>query len=151
MDFSVFGKARDVRAVHNEKEPVLISSNASGSFTAVNPVQPAKAYSPIDVTELGMAMEVSPEQLLKAAEPILVSEADNVMDESWLQAPKAWSPMEVTVLGKTMDVILSLYRNALSHIAVTMYSLPSITATCGTMISPVFSVAATEHVPLSLI
>lgn len=58
MDFSVFGKARDVRAVHNEKEPVLISSNASGSFTAVNPVQPKKAYSPIDVTELGISIEV---------------------------------------------------------------------------------------------
>ena len=58
MDFSVFGKARDVRAVHNEKVPVLISVNASGSFIVVSPVQPKKAYSPIDVTELGKTIEV---------------------------------------------------------------------------------------------
>ncbi len=42
--------------------------------TEVSSEQLSKAYSPIEVTELGMVTEVSREQLLKAYSPIEVTE-----------------------------------------------------------------------------
>ena len=45
----------------------------------VNPVQPSKASSPIEVTELGIVMEGSPEQCSKAYCPIKVTELGMVM------------------------------------------------------------------------
>ena len=58
MVLRALGKATEVRPVHSANVPVLISANASGSFIVVSPVQPKKAYSPIDVTELGKSIEV---------------------------------------------------------------------------------------------
>ena len=40
------------------------------NVTEVRPLQSKKVYSPIEVTELGMVMEVSPEQLRKADSPM---------------------------------------------------------------------------------
>ena len=42
--------------------------------TEVSPEQRKKAYSPMEVTELGMVTEVSPEQSEKAHEPMEVTE-----------------------------------------------------------------------------
>ena len=42
--------------------------------TEVRPVQPLKASSPIEVTEVGMVTEVRPVQSLKANSPIEVTE-----------------------------------------------------------------------------
>lgn len=45
-----------------------------GMVTEVKPVQPAKAQTPIVVTELPMLTEVRPVHLEKASSPIVVTE-----------------------------------------------------------------------------
>ncbi len=61
----------------------------SSTIIDVKPVQPLKALSPIDVTELGMMRDVKPVQPLKALSPIDVTELGMVRDVKPEQAQKA--------------------------------------------------------------
>ena len=79
----------------NELQPLnvdfLIIAISSGSVKVCKPLQPQKALSPMDVTELGMVTEVRP-----------------------LQPAKARYPMDVTELGMVTEVRPLQYRNILN-------------------------------------
>jgi len=63
----------------------------------------AKAEFPIDVTLLGIVMDVKALHPLNAASPIVVRLSGRVMDVRPLPA-KAITPIEVTLLGIVIDV-----------------------------------------------
>ena len=70
------------------KEPIVEQFSALKT-TDVRPLQPEKAYSPIDVTELGMVTDVRPLQSKKAHSPIFVTELGIITDIRPLQPLKA--------------------------------------------------------------
>ena len=63
-----------------------------------------KACSPIEVTLLGMVMDVSPLQLLKAPSPMETMLLGMFIDLRLLQSEKAQFPMDITLLGIFIDV-----------------------------------------------
>jgi hypothetical protein len=69
--------------------------------------------------------------------PILVTEGSDT--ETMVVCPKTKPPTLFTVIGATKEVILLLpiAENAVSPIAVTLYSLPSIVTFQGRTTSPV--------------
>ena len=61
---------------------------------------PKGTNSPIDVTDLGMTMEVRPVQKLRARSPIAVTLWGIVKDDKPLQKAKASASIEVIVFGR---------------------------------------------------
>ena len=77
----------------------IASGVCQPTATAVSPLQPEKALSPILVTLPGIAIEVSPLHPEKAPPPILVTLLGILIDVSPLQPEKALSPILVTLFG----------------------------------------------------
>ena len=70
----------------------------------VKELQPAKAFSPIVVTESGMVIEVRAEQPKKAPSLISVREVGKCIVVKELQPAKAYSPIVVTESGMVIEV-----------------------------------------------
>ena len=90
-----------------------------------------KALSPINVTLLGIVIDVKDEQSQKAPSPIEVTPFGMIMDSKDEQWQKALSPINVTLLGIVIDSKDEQQSNAYSPISVTESPLYSF----GTVIS----------------
>jgi len=84
--------------------------------------QPEKAVSPINVTVLGITIDVKPMQLLKAESPILSSPCGRTMSPVFnaLQPLNAFSPIFFTPAGRLSCSRTALPLNAPSPISVTV-------------------------------
>ena len=97
-------KVTEVRAVQPSKAYSPIEVTELPMVTEVRPVQYLKAKAPIEVTELGMITEVRPSHSLKAKAPIEVTELGMVTEVRPVQPQKADSPISVTELGMVTEV-----------------------------------------------
>jgi hypothetical protein len=70
-----------------------------GIVIEVKPLQQAKAWDPIKVTELGMSIEVKPQQKVNALPRIIVTEFGIVIDDKLERPENAPIPIEVTEFG----------------------------------------------------
>ena len=91
-----------------EDEEPIVEQFSALKTTDVRPLQPEKAYSPIDVTELGMVTDVRPLKCLKAKAGIVLTPSPIVRDEILLQPSNTGKPKEPIVEQfsalKTTDV-----------------------------------------------
>ena len=105
-------------------EPKVNGASISET-TEVRPLQYPNAYSPIEVTLLGMVKEVRPLQPANAERPIEVTLLGMVKEVRPLQPANAELPIEVTLLGMVKEVRPLQPSNAELPIDVTL--LPNIT------------------------
>ena len=102
-DFNVFD-AVSIIALQLSRESYFVLPLST--LMEVRPLQPAKAYSPMEITLLGMVMEVRPLQFSKARQSMEVTLFGIVMEVRLLHPRKASVPMEITLLGMVMEVRL---------------------------------------------
>lgn len=77
-------------------------------WISARPLQYAKAHSPMEVTVLGMVMDVRPLQFVKAPSPIEVTELGIVMDVRQVAPKKVFDLIAVTLSGMTRSVTRAL-------------------------------------------
>ena len=94
-----------------------------GMVMEVKPVQPENAEPPMDVTLLGMVKVVKPIQLLNAELPMDVTLLGMVMEVKPVQPENAELLMDVTLLGMVIDVKPVQSWNAALPIVVTLLGI----------------------------
>ena len=99
---------------HPSKAFACIDVTELGIIIEVKPVQFLKAVLPIDVTELGMLIDVRLEHPKKVLSFIDVTESGMVIEVKLVQFLKAVLPIDVTEFGMLIDVRLEHPKKVLS-------------------------------------
>ena len=161
MDVTPLGITTEVSFPHHLKVSSLMEVKFSERVKEVSSPQPANAFSPIevtllgmvtdfsdvlmkaqtpmDVTVLGMLTAVKPLHWLKALSPMVVTPSGIVMEGNDTQPAKASTPMDLTLPGIVTEVRPLQSQKALSPIEVTLYVFPLIITDFGITTLPEYS------------
>ena len=99
---TVFGIIKEVKLLQFWKALLPMVVTELGMLIEDKPLQPLKAPSSIEVTELPIETVFKPVQFWNAHSQIVVTEFGILMDNRPLHPRKAQSPIDVTVFGITV-------------------------------------------------